>query len=228
MDKSEILKLNPGDHHYMAYVGPPSVYDLMGATQFRLLCTLGLRSFHYVLDFGCGSLRAGRLLIPYLEKGHYCGIEPNRWLIEESIANEIGNEMVNIKQPEFHYNDDFSTDGFNISFNYIIAQSIFSHAGNDIIITSLNNFRHSLRKDGIIAVTFIEGDEDSKRSGWIYPDCVNYKQSTILSFADHAKLFAKRIPWFHPNKQTWYLFSKNKDRLPGDMLIPFLSGAILP
>jgi cyclopropane fatty-acyl-phospholipid synthase-like methyltransferase len=59
-------KLNPGDKHYKAYVGPPTQYDFMGATQFRLLCTLGLREQHKVLDFGCGSLRAGRLLLSYL------------------------------------------------------------------------------------------------------------------------------------------------------------------
>ena len=58
--------LPPGARHYAAYVGPPEQYDFMGATQFRLLTTLGLREHHSVLDFGCGSLRAGRLLIPYL------------------------------------------------------------------------------------------------------------------------------------------------------------------
>lgn len=51
---------------YRGYVGPEAQYDLMGATQFRLLCTLGLREHHTLLDFGCGSLRAGRLFIPYL------------------------------------------------------------------------------------------------------------------------------------------------------------------
>jgi len=61
--------LPPGAGHYTAYVGPPNQYDFMGATQFRLLTTLGLREHHAVLDFGCGSLRAGRLLIPYLLEG---------------------------------------------------------------------------------------------------------------------------------------------------------------
>jgi hypothetical protein len=55
-----------GTSHYMAYVGPASQYDLMAASQFALLTTLGLRDTNKVLDFGCGSLRLGRLLIPYL------------------------------------------------------------------------------------------------------------------------------------------------------------------
>ncbi len=60
--------LRPGDEHYSAYVGPPALYDLMGASQFRLLTALGLRERHSVLDFGCGSLRAGRLLLPYRKR----------------------------------------------------------------------------------------------------------------------------------------------------------------
>ena len=74
--------------HYSAYVGPPALYDFMGATQFRLLTTLGLRDTHNLLDFGCGSLRAGRLLIPYLLPGRYFGVEPNAWLVEEAIINQ--------------------------------------------------------------------------------------------------------------------------------------------
>jgi hypothetical protein len=58
--------LSPGSRHYTAFVGPPQQYDFMGATQFRLLTTLGLREHHRLLD-----LRAGRLLIPYLLPDRY-------------------------------------------------------------------------------------------------------------------------------------------------------------
>jgi hypothetical protein len=71
--------LTPGDMHYTAYVGPPAQYDFMGASQFRLLCTLGLRENHTLLDFGCGSLRAGRLLIPYL-------LAAARWLRHQCLS----------------------------------------------------------------------------------------------------------------------------------------------
>ncbi|MHC4422967.1 MAG: hypothetical protein ACYS1E_20600, partial [Planctomycetota bacterium] len=69
LPRDEAQQLRAGAEHYMAYVGPPDRYDLMGASQFRLLCTLGLRAPHRLLDFGCGSLRAGRLFIPYLNPG---------------------------------------------------------------------------------------------------------------------------------------------------------------
>ena len=53
-----------GSRHYRAYVGPPDQFDFMGATQFRLLTTLGLREHHSVLDFGCGSLALAAFSFP--------------------------------------------------------------------------------------------------------------------------------------------------------------------
>ncbi|MGH7086029.1 MAG: hypothetical protein ACREFN_13675, partial [Acetobacteraceae bacterium] len=59
LSDADARALGPGAAHYTAFVGPPDEYDLMGATQFRLLTALGLRDHHRLLDFGCGSLRAG-------------------------------------------------------------------------------------------------------------------------------------------------------------------------
>lgn len=210
----------------MAYVGPPTQYDVMGATQFRLLCTLGLRATHTLLDFGCGSLRAGRLFITYLDEGQYFGIEPNRWLIDEAINNQLGNDLINIKKPRFAHNSDLSTAVFGVRFDFIVAQSIFSHSGADLVSSALMNFRESLADDGLIAATFVEGVSDSDRKGWIYPGCVSYCPSTIRRFGEDQELFIKRIPWFHP-RQQWYLFAKDRSRLPTKSMMRHLSGRVL-
>jgi len=222
----DISKLRAGDNHYMAYVGPPTRYDLIGATQFRLLCTLGLRANHYLLDFGCGSLRAGRLFIGYLDEGRYFGIEPNKWLIEDAIDNQTGKDLIFLKKPQFDYNSDFATDVFSQQFDFIIAQSIFSHAGSDLISIALRNFRESLKPNGLIAATFMEGDSDFDGNGWVYPGAVNYRLSTIKRFAEEAGLFFIRIPWYHP-RQTWYLLSKDRQRLPDDAMLRYLTGVVL-
>src|SRR5438132_4114131 len=84
--------LAPGDNHYRAYVGPPQDYDLIAAMTFNLLTSVGLRAHHTLIDVGCGSLRVGRLFIPYLDSGNYIGVEPNRWLVEEALKHELGQD----------------------------------------------------------------------------------------------------------------------------------------
>jgi SAM-dependent methyltransferase len=216
--------LRPGDPHYTAYVGPPGQYDFMGATQFSLLFALGLRARHRVLDFGCGSLRAGRLLLPYLDPGNYFAVEPNRWLIEEAICNEIGEDLIRLKRPTFDHNDRFEADRFGVEFDFIVAQSIFSHAGSDAIMRSLRSFKRALRPDGLIAATFLEGHSDHQGDAhWVYPGLAFYTRRTIRRLASEADLASIRIPWFHPS-QTWYLLAADGERLPPKEMLRFLRG----
>ena len=220
-----VSKLKPVDDHYMAYVGPPTQYDFMGATQFRLLCTLGLRAHHTLLDFGCGSLRAGRLFINYLDEGRYFGIDPNKWLIDDCVVNQLGNDLIRIKKPRFDYNDDFSVN-FDVKFDFIVAQSIFSHTGSDLVQLALPNLMGALKDDGIIVMTFVEGEKSSGEKGWVYPDCVEFTPREISGFLRDTGAFARKIPWYHP-RQSWYLLAKKKDRLPAESLNRYLTGAVL-
>jgi SAM-dependent methyltransferase len=220
--------LRPGDAHYMAYVGYPELYDVLGASQFALLFTLGLRSHHRLLDVGCGSLRAGRLFIPYLDPGHYFGIEPNDWLIREAIQNEIGQDLVNIKRPSFDYNANFNVDGFGTLFDFILAHSIFSHTGHDLTRLALRILAAQLDPNGgRIVATFVEGDAEYREPGWIYPLCARYRRRTIQAFAQSAGLHARRIPWYHPADQGWYIFSRDARLLPGQRMMRCLQGAML-
>ncbi|WP_146129539.1 tetratricopeptide repeat protein [Alteromonas alba] len=218
--------LKPGDNHYRAYIGPPLQYDFMGATQFRLLCTLGLRAHHRVLDLGCGSLRAGRFLINYLEPENYHGIEPNKWLIEDGIKEQVGDSLIAIKKPKFDYNSEFNTGVFGAKFDFIIAQSIFSHTGNDLIPNALSNIYESLNDNGAALLTFIKGDKDFEGNGWIYPECVEFTVSKVFEFAKNAGFQVQELPWYHP-RQTWFYFFKNEEKRLKDEELQHLTGAVL-
>src|SRR5438128_2053104 len=202
--------LKPGDSHYRAYVGPPEDYDLIAAMTFNLLTTLGLRQHHSLLDVGCGSLRIGRLLIPYLNRGKYFGIEPNTWLVEEGIKREVGETLVQIKRPTFFFTDSpGAVTGAEISFDFVVAQSIFSHCGLDLIKGWLSAISRSLAQGGALVATFLPAEEDSPRSGWIYPECVNYRPATLERAAAEANLRFEILDWKHP-RQTWALFAAPK------------------
>ena len=224
----ETAELQPGDPHYTAYVGPPALYDFMGATQFRLLCALGLRAHHRLLDLGCGSLRAGRFFIAYLDPGHYHGIEPNPWLIREAIETRLGEDFVRINQPHFDENGDFRVP-FDTRFDYVLAQSIFSHTGPDLARQAIRNLALALSDGGLIVANFLVDRRDSGESGWVYPGCVRFLPRTIERIADEANLVTTRLPWYHPNGLTWYLMAPkaNPRRLPTPRLRRYLNGVVL-
>lgn len=199
------LGLHAGDAHYRAYVGPPQDYDLVSAMSFNLLTTLGVRQHHRVLDIGCGSLRNGRLLIPYLNVGNYTGIEPNIWLVKDGIANELGRDLVRIKKPVFVAGDSMRHVAEDVKFDYAIAQSIFSHCGIDLITGWLKDVAKHLQPTGIFLATFLVGDVDFEGHGWIYPGCVQFRPATMHALAAEAGLRLVITDWFHP-RQKWGVF----------------------
>ncbi|MGH7092408.1 MAG: class I SAM-dependent methyltransferase [Stellaceae bacterium] len=230
LSDADARRLGAGAEHYTAFVGPPDQYDLMGATQFRLLTTLGLRDHHRVLDFGCGSLRLGRLLIPYLRRGNYHGLEPNEWLIEDAIDRQLGRDLVGLKWPHFHVFDDFRAGRCGLDFDFIVAQSIFSHAGGDLVKLALHGFSRALAKTGLALATFVHpgqaGVAEFAGSGWVYPASVGHAPATIAAILHQAGLFGRALPWFHP-RQTWYVLSRDAARLPERKFDPHLRGAVL-
>jgi len=201
------LGLKPGDPQYRAFVGPPEDYDLIAAMAFNLLTTLGLRQHDSLLDIGCGSLRIGRLLIPYLNRGKYFGVEPNEWLVTEGIRRELGETLVQIKRPAFFFSNSPDTVAqAKIPFDFALAQSIFSHCGLDLIKGWLSAISRSLAKDGALVATFLIGEEDCTKTGWIYPECVNYRPATLERVAKDVHLRFEILDWKHP-RQTWALFA---------------------
>jgi SAM-dependent methyltransferase len=223
--------LPPGAEHYRAYVGPPSRYDLMGACQFALLVALGLRGRYRVLDFGCGSLRLGRLLIPYLERGGYHGLEPNQWLVEEGLRRELGKDIRRVKRPRFHDVSDFQADRCGTGFDFIIAQSIFSHTGPRLMAKALAGFRRALHPRGLAVFTVVhranaEPHTVTKPDAWVYPEVVRFSEAEIQALLAEAGLHGRRIPWRHPG-QVWYVASRSRSRLPPPDDDVDLRGAIL-
>jgi cyclopropane fatty-acyl-phospholipid synthase-like methyltransferase len=221
--------LGAGDGHYRAYVGPPDRFDFMSASQFALLFSLGLRDHHAVLDFGCGSLRLGRLLMPYLQAGRYFGIDPNRWLIHDALSRETGWSIVAVKKPTFAYNDDFRCDVFSRRFDFVVAQSIITHCGRSLAKLLLHQFARTLTPDGIALFSIIEAappEEETAAEGWVYPGCVPYRQATIAAWCAEAGMAVVRLPWFHPGA-VWYGSALSPARLPAPSHITALSGAVL-
>src|SRR6266498_1590855 len=197
-----------GSKHYRAFVGPPEKYDLVAAMQFNLLTALGLRENHTLLDIGCGSLRAGRLFIPYLLSGNYFGLEPNRWLIAQGVDKEIGEDLLRIKRPVFDHNDEFKLTAFGRQFDYLLAQSIFSHAAPGQIKTCLEEAKKVMHPKSIFVATYSPGQQNYDGCEWLYPECATYTEGYMLQLATNAGLVAVPHPWEHPNDLRWLLITQ--------------------
>ena len=199
------IGLRPGDDHYRAYVGPPEDYDLVAAMVFNLLTCAGLRQHHRLLDLGCGSLRVGRLLIPYLNKGNYVGVEPNRWLVTDGILNEIGEDQVRIKEPLFSYRDSLAEFTESLRLDYAVAQSIFSHCSLRLIRGWLEQLARHLSDSGLLVATFLVDQQDFAGDGWVYPDCVKYRPETMSRLAAEYGFGFQLLDFRHP-RQSWAAF----------------------
>ena len=200
----------------------PDNYDLIGAMQFNLLTALGLREHHKLLDIGCGSLRAGRLFMTYLNRGNYCAIEPEKQLVEDGINYEIGACMVHLKEPRFEYSYDFPIASFGEKFDFMVAHSIFTHASQEQILQCLKKAEQNLKpssddtRGGFLAATFCIGKKDYKGKEWLYPGktkigFAEYTEKCIARMAQESNLAYKKIDWAHPHGQKWVVFGNARD-----------------
>ncbi len=215
LDSAPAIKPRSGDNDYRAYIGGPGRYDVLAAANFMVLVQAGLREKHRVLDVGCGSLRLGRLLIPWLLPGGYFGLEPNAWLVEEGLDKELGRDILEIKQPRFLYADDFSVGAFETTFDYAIAYSVFSHSYPDLAGLGLRNVGATLAQDGVLLGTYFEGEPDGhilkpdnpllapNGSGWLYPKCVRYSWEEFEALLRDSGLVGYRYTRPDRGKQTW-------------------------
>jgi SAM-dependent methyltransferase len=81
-----------GGRDYRAAVG--GHWDEIGQLQLDFLVKHGLEPGHRLLDMPCGSFRVGRLLIPYLEPGHYIGLDADHELLEAGKREVLGSDLL--------------------------------------------------------------------------------------------------------------------------------------
>lgn len=193
--KRRLGELRPGDPHHRAFVGPPGRYERMGHLQLETMVRLGLRPQHRLLDIGCGSLRAGRRFIPYLDADRYFGLEPNEWLVKAGMESELAAGLVESKRPRFLHDSDFTLTGFGERFDFMIAQSIFTHAAPAQIERCLAEASLALADGGVLVANFLEGDEDYTGTEWVYPGCCRY---TLGFFERAAARHGLRCETFTP------------------------------
>lgn len=108
--------------------GIGGLWDEMGELQFSFLKSQGLLPEHRILDIGCGTLRAGRFFIPYLNQGNYTGFDISRRAIEfgEDMCRQANFAA---KKPRLLLLEDGELNfaSFSEQYDFLLAQSVFTH-----------------------------------------------------------------------------------------------------
>lgn len=188
--------------------GPPELFEIAGREQLIVLLQHGMTFKSTVLDIGCGCLRAGRWIIPLLDPGHYCGLEPMPQMIKKGLETFIDPETVAHKRPRFDNNDRFDFSVFEKRFTHFIARSIWTHASKQQIETMLDGVARWGTSDAVLLASFLPatlfGRKDYSGSDWVGRSHVSEARGTV----------AHRFSWIKRASQTRGMTAEYVNRPP--------------
>ncbi|MCM3879424.1 MAG: class I SAM-dependent methyltransferase [Vicinamibacterales bacterium] len=150
---------NPASASWRDAVG--GLWDEVGRLQLDFMVSQGLEPHHTFLDVGCGCLRGGVHFLRYLDDGKYYGLEAQQWLLDAAVQEEVPRHGVADRTFQLLCRDDFDLTSFGASFDYAIAQSVFTHQPWNTILRCLWNVGAALKPNGRFYATFFEDPDGS-------------------------------------------------------------------
>ena len=141
--------------------------------QLPYLVSNGLAPEHRLLDIGCGTLRAGRHFIRYLNAGGYTGLELSPKVLDYAVLS-VQQAGLSEKRPRLVLNaqknlrfEQFAGE----TFDYLLAQSVFTHLPPEHIEECLAHVPSIMHEGSVFFFTFHQGrayQYDGKKS-FMYP-----------------------------------------------------------
>ncbi|MDX5358859.1 MAG: class I SAM-dependent methyltransferase [Rhodobacterales bacterium] len=103
-------------------------WDETGRIQMDMLLRLGLQPQHKVLDIGCGPLRTGCRLVPFLDPGNYWGTDLSGALMATGYRQEL-TDADRARLPECQLVEDgtFDFPGLPRAFDIVLCFAVFTH-----------------------------------------------------------------------------------------------------
>jgi SAM-dependent methyltransferase len=162
----------------------------MGMWQFHILRDVfDLAPGDRVLDLGCGTLRAGRYLIPYLDTGNYVGMDISEAALSAG-RDRLFAPVVEEKAPELIVNDDLRLDELHHPVDVVWAQSLLTHLPAPAAEELFGGVARTLASDGVAVLTFFDEPQAS-------PKDYGHAPADLRALASDKGLEATVIPESH-------------------------------
>ena len=130
--------------------------ERLGRWQFDFLRSRGLEPSHVVLDVGCGDLTAGRFLIPYLDAGHYWGLDHDRLRVEHAIWRDLAPRGIDPYRARFIFNDHFDLDAMTAAPDVAFAHHLLPELPLNSIVRCVASVLERLAPGGRFFATYYE------------------------------------------------------------------------
>lgn len=168
-------------------------WDIMGPLQLWRLKQCGLGLENTLLEIGCGSLRGGRHFIRYLARGKYTGLDISTEAIDAGRRLLIDEQLTN-KEPRLIINSDLRFRELeSYQFDFIHAQSVFSHMPLRDIEECFSNLWRVMHPNSVMVASYLES-----KSGSVYSTRRNqdfyYPFEVLESCAARHSFVVKRAP----------------------------------
>jgi SAM-dependent methyltransferase len=201
------------------------LWDEVGALQLDFMIRQGLRPDMTLLDLGCGSLRGGVRFIRYLAHGNYFGIDANASLLRSAWEIELPRAKLLdcLPRQNLLVNRDFEAWRFGVSFDMVLAQSVFTHLPKDWLVRCLVELARCVQPGGSFFVTFFhcppdwppgEPRHDASHGGTTFwdRDPFHYRESELTDAADPRIWQVEHLrDWGHPRGQWMVRFRRRRD-----------------
>ncbi len=184
-------------------------HEIVGRLQRDFLIDQGLQPHHRLLDIGCGWLRGGRYLIPYLGAGNYVGIEKDRDMIERARRDVLSQPDILAKRPHVVHGMPKPDLMADIGpFDYALALSVFTHLTPDQIEEMLAAVMPHV---DVLYASFNRGDEQKIGKTHKHRDdektICRYPFETLADLAENCGCEAADLGEFgHPAGQEMAMF----------------------
>ena len=163
-----------------------------GRFHLDFLIAHGLSPRERVLDLGCGAGRLGIWLIPFLEPGHYFGVDNHLRSLVAFSAYEIVLHGLAARRPRLLFDADFRVDFFGVRFDAVIDVSVTRYLSSQAFDRAYAQVRSVLAPGGRVFVSGIRLDRLERLRSQGFELLLEGRPEVPLHLAQR---WSSRYPW---------------------------------